>query len=233
MDIKIYLILITLILVSCSKGPDFESKIAKPEWFDSIDAPPLSSTDEVNKLWRSKKRCCIDETKLLENNREFYKVCYNAIANNPKNEELVVQCLWLMDAGADKDQRLKIKRYLVDNYSDHKNSVSRCANCAPGDTVARVTHELARNEKYQGNIDQAISRIENLFDKRGGEISLWVQTEIYTTLGNLYLSSAVTKERKNRMNDAYERLNSARNPENGVERRFPKFEKVYKQVMAR
>lgn len=212
----------------------FTKKIPKPDWFDSVVAPNLNSIEEIDTLWRGKKRCCIDKNILLDNNREFYKACYNAMINNPENEELVVKCLWLMDTGADGKQRTDIKRYLVNRYGTHKNSVSGCVNCAPADTVARVTHELANTEKYAGDIDGAIRMLEKLFDYRGGEISLWIQTEIYQTLGRFYIASAVTEERKERLQTAYTKLNSVREfKENGVERRFAKFEKIYKQVMAR
>ena len=212
----------------------FTKKIPKPDWFYSVLAPDLNSISEIDSLWRGKKRCCVAESILLDNNREFYKSCYNAIINNPDNEKLVVKCLWLMDTGADGNQRTDIKRFLVNSYGTHKNSVVGCVNCAPADTVARVTQELANVEKYSGNIDAAIRMLENLFDYRGGEISLWIQTEIYQTLGKLYMSSAVTETRKERMKNAYTKLNSVREfKENGVERRFAKFEQICKQVIAR
>jgi len=221
------------VLCACSAGDTFESKIQKPAWYDSIDLVEINDVDELNALWRGKKRCCIDESTLLANNREFYKACYESIVNNSENEELVVKCLWLMDVGVDQDQRIDINRFLVENFGSHRNSVDRCSNCAPGDTVARVTKDLARQEKSQGRIDYAITLLEDLLDSRGREISLWVQTEIYEDLGNMYLSSAVTNERKDRINTAYNRLSGARREDNGVASRFERFEKTYRKVMAR
>ena len=221
------------ILYACSDGENFESKIPKPAWYNSIDLVELNSVDELDTLWRGKKRCCTDESTLLANNREFYKACYEGIVNNADNEELVVKCLWLMDVGADKDQQIEIDRFLVKNFSDHRNSVERCVNCSPGDTVARVTKDLARMEKSQGQTDHAISLLEDLLDSRRGEISLWVQTEIYQVLGDMYLSSEVSNERKDRINSAYNRISSARHGDNGVENRFERFEKIYNEVMAR
>ena len=227
------LILSCIILCACSNGEDFESRIGKPTWYDSIELVEINNVDELDALWRGKKRCCIDESTLLANNREFYRACYESIVNNSENDELVVKCLWLMDVGADQGQRIDINRFLVENYSNHKNSVDSCSNCSPGDTVARVTKDLARMEKSQGQIDRAITLLEDLLDSRGGEISLWVQTEIYEALGNMYLSSAVTNERKDRINSAYNRLSGARREDNGVETRFERFENTYKEVMAR
>ena len=229
---NLLVILSFTILCACGNSETFESKIAKPTWYDSINIVEINDVDELDALWRGKKRCCIDESTLLANNREFYKACYESIVNNSENEALIVKCLWLMGAGADRGQRIDIKRFLVEHYGDHKNSVDRCSNCSPGDTVARVTRDLARMEKSQGQIDLAITLLEDMLDSRGREVSLWVQTEIYETLGNMYLSSTITNERKDRMNSAYNRLSGARREGNGVETRFEGFEKTYKDVMA-
>ncbi len=230
-----YLLVVLLLanLCACDNGESFESKIPQPAWYDSIELVELNSVGELDTLWRGKKRCCIDESTLLANNREFYKACYEGIVNNSENDELVVKCLWLMDVGADKDQRIEMNRFLVENFGNHKNSVKRCSNCSPGDTVARVTKDLARMENAQGQIDHAIYLLEELLDNRRGEVSHWVQIEIYEVLANMYLSSVVTNERKDRINSAYNRLSSVRREDNGVERRFEQFEKTYKDVMAK
>jgi len=221
------------ILCACGNSETFESRIPKPAWYDSIELVEINDVGELDALWRGKKRCCIDESTLLANNREFYKACYESIVNNSENEELVVKCLWLMDVGADQGQRIDINRFLLENFGDHQNSVDRCSNCSPGDTVARVTKDLARKENAQGQIDHAITLLEDLLDSRGGEVSLWIQTEIYEELGNMYLSSALTNERKDRINTAYNRLSGVRREDNGVESRFERFENTYKEVMAR
>lgn len=232
------LVVATALLASCNKqGPvahpraPFESVIQKPDWFDTVSAPTLNSVDDVDHLWQSKKRCCIDEDKLQANRREFYKACYNGVVQHPDNDELVVKCLWLMDPGG--DQYYVLKRYLVDNYGDHKSDTSHCANCAPGDVIARVTLGLAQHERYADSVDTAIKRIEGLLNRRRPEISLWVQTEIYSALGRMYLKSAVTDERKQVIADAYERLASAATEQNGVSRRLPDLEKVKRELMAR
>ncbi|MEJ2106482.1 MAG: hypothetical protein P8X48_04005 [Acidiferrobacteraceae bacterium] len=231
------------LLVACTKKEPtvepakprvpFESAIQKPEWFDTVSAPTLNSVEDVDHLWQSKKRCCIDEDKLQANKREFYKACYNGVVEHPDDDELVVKCLWLMDPGAGSDQYYILKRYLVENYGDHKSDTSHCANCAPGDVIARVSLSLARHERYADSVDTAINRIEGLLSRRRPEISLWVQTEIYTALGRMYLKSAVTDERKQVIGDAYERLASAATEQNGVSRRLPDLEKVRRELMAR
>lgn len=233
-----YLIVVALLMMlgACENSKNsesFQAKIPHPEWFDSIDLVEINDVNELSALWQGKKRCCVDEEILLANNREFYRACYESIVNNFENEELVVKCLWLMDGGADKAQRIEINRFLVENFGGHRNSVDRCSNCAPGDTIARATKDLARMEKSQGQIDLAITLLEDLLDRRRAEVSLWIQTEIYEELGKMYLSSAVTNERKDRINSAYIRLNGVRREDNGVERRFERFENTYKEVMAR
>jgi hypothetical protein len=241
---KILLVMLAgALLVSCTKQePDverskprvpFESVIQKPDWFDSVNAPTLNSVEDVDHLWQSKKRCCIDEDKLQANRREFYKACYYGVIQHADNDELVVKCLWLMDPGPGSDQYYVLKRYLVDNYGDHKSDTSHCANCAPGDVIARVTLSLAQHERYADSVDTAIKRVEGLLRRRRPEISLWVQTEVYTALGQMYLKSAVTDERKQVITDACERLASAATEQNGVSRRLPNLEKVKRELMAR
>jgi hypothetical protein len=241
---KILLIVVAgVLLASCTKKEPtveppkprvpFASVIQKPDWFDSVSAPALNSVADVDRLWQSRKRCCIDKDKLQANRREFYKACYNGIVQHPDNDELVVKCLWLMDPGPGNEQYYVLKRYLVDNYGDHKSDTSHCANCAPGDVIARVTLGLAQHERYTDSVDVAIKRIEGLLSRRRPEISLWVQTEIYTALGQMYLKSAVTDERKQVISDAYERLVSAATEQNGVTRRLPDLDRVKRELMAR
>jgi hypothetical protein len=216
------------LIAGCEEPSEFERTFAEPDWFDSIDAPKINTVEEVNALWQSEKRCCEDANVLLRNNRIFYKSCFNAIMGNYGNEELVVKCLWLMDIGADSKQRVELKRYLVENYGLHKNSVDNCANCMPGDTVARVTLELSRYESRANHSKtQPIKRLENLLDSRLYEISYWVQAEIYEYLGVLYLESGVTQERLSRYEESYNRLNKAKQHNGPLERSFARVEKRY------
>jgi hypothetical protein len=233
MSYKFSICCIVLVLASGCEAPNqFEQTFSAPEWFSSVDAPEITTTEEVSALWQSEKRCCEDANVLLRNNRIFYKSCFNAISNNYENEELVVKCLWLMGAGADSKQRVQLKRYLVENYGRHKNNVDNCANCMPGDTVARVTLELARYEsRASSSKTQPIERLENLLDSRSDEISYWVLAEIYQFLGVLYLESGVTQERFNRYEESYYRLKKAKQHNEPLERRFAPVEKMYNLII--
>jgi len=222
-----------LVIAGCKENNKFEEKFDKPLWFNSIDAPEVNNSDEVSTLWQSEKRCCEDSATLLKNNRVFYKSCYNAISNNYNDEQLVVLCLWLMDSGADSNQRIELSKFLVENFSRHKNRVDDCANCMPGDTVARVTLELASYESRNNYSKKvAIERIENLLDSRSDEISYWVQAEIYEFLGDIYLEDGVTPERVNRYAKAYNKLNKIKEYNEPLASRFLPIEKRYQLLLS-
>jgi hypothetical protein len=211
----------------------FQRQIEKPTWFATLEVPSLSTANELDELWRSKRRCCIDERTLVANNREFYKACYEAIGRHFDDHVLVVQCLWLMDAGAEGDQRRQIKQFLVEHYFDHDNRVDNCANCSPADTVARVSRELALLHLRAGRPDEASRLLERVIDERQGKISPWVQTEIYGSLARIYQASEVTEVRKARLRTAYERLSALAEQDEAVARRLGNYEKVYRQVSER
>ena len=202
---------------------DFQEAIPKPSWYDNVEAPIANTSAEVSKVWQSKKRCCESKEVLKANNQEFYKTCYRAIENYFSDEELVVKCLWLMDTGATRDHRLQIKRFLVTHFSHHKNNITRCANCAPADTVARVTLELASMLRRYGNPDESITLIERVLDTRLPEVSPWVQTEIYTKLARWYAED--DSKRRNRVGYALQNLESiGKSGNESVERRFLRFQ---------
>lgn len=226
------LILLLIILTGCSEPNKFKTEFTKPKWFASIEAPKVHTPEEVGALWRSKERCCVDANILLNNNRIFYKSCFNAISEHYENEEMVVKCLWLMDAGAESKQRIQLSRFLVENFSHHKNNITECVNCMPGDTVARETLYLARYEKRLRNSnDKSIRLIETLLDNRVDEISYWVQAEIYPFLGKLYLESGITNDRVKRFQEVYKRFNRVKKYNEPLEKRYDSFHKVYRLVM--
>ena len=219
-------------MAGCSAPNEFESAFEKPEWFKSIEALDIHSSEEVSALWQSKKRCCEDENVLLKNNRLFYKSCFNAILEHYENEALVVKCLWLMDVGAESNQKVELTRFLVKNFSHHRNSIAGCVNCMPGDTVARETLTLARYESRLSNSkDESIRLLENILDKRLDEISYWVQAEMYEYLGKKYLESGLNAERVARMKEVFERFNRVRKYNSTLDRRYKLFEKVYKVIL--
>ena len=215
-----------------AKPPNkFTAAFAKPAWFDSIPAPDVHTAEEVSALWQSEARCCGDSSAVLENARIFYKSCYNAIAAHYDDEKLVVLCLWLMDLAADPEQTRQLASFLVENFSHHRNSVERCANCMPGDTVARVTLELAMLESRESNNKQRpIGRIESLLDRREDEISYWVQAEIYEFLGRLYLEAGLTQERLSRYEAAYGRLDRLKEINEPLKARFAPVRKIYETM---
>jgi hypothetical protein len=221
-----------LITTGCEKSNRFTETFNKPIWFNLIIAPTVNNVDEVSALWQSEKRCCVDPDLLLKNNRVFYKSCYNAIANNYKDEHLVVTCLWLMNVGADANQSVELSRFLLENFSHHKNRVDNCANCMPADTVARVTLEVASFDSRMNNSKKApIDKIERLLDSRSHEISYWVLAEIYEFLGDMYLEDGVTPERLERYTTAFTKLNQVKDYNEPLAKRFAPIEKQYKLLL--
>jgi len=222
-------VLLALAFVGCKPSNKFEKAISRPIWFHTVDAPEISTSAEVSRLWQSEKRCCEDDDNVATNNRIFYKSCYNAISAHYEDEELVVKCLWLMDAGAETDQRVELYRFVVENFPHHKNRVDDCANCMPGDTVARVTLDLARNEGYDSK-ERGIARIEKLLDTREDEISYWVQAEIYESLGHLYLDAGLTPQRVDRWKQAYTRLDGVKESNEPLKSRFAALERINGEI---
>lgn len=212
-------------LTAYSDTPDtglFTHTISKPAWFDAVDdVAALEDEHDVSTLWRSAPRCCNDKKQLLRDNRVFYKACYNAILRHPEDDALVVKCLWLMDAGADRDQVHVIERYLLDHYADHRNSVDGCVNCMPGDTVARVSLGYAQHERRDGKTRSlADARVRATLEERGEDISLWVQAEMLQTLGKWYLEDGASADQQSFFNTRFESLDQARADNEALAKRF-------------
>ncbi len=208
----------------------FQRQMEKPAWLDDVEAPRVTTADEVSALWRSKKRCCVSERKLLANNREFYKACYVAIGEHFDDEALVVKCLWLMTAGAEGDQRRQIRQYLVDHHFGYRGRTDNCANCAPADTVARVSRSLAHDRLGAGRAREASGIIERVLDERLEEISPWVQVELYESLARAYLEAGITEARATRLQAAYERLSALAASDEPVARRMDRLEAAYREA---
>jgi hypothetical protein len=128
--------------------------------------------------------------------------------------------------------RKPIKEYLLANYYGHIANTQNCANCAAGDIVARTADDLSREYEWSGKTAAAIDLIERALDQRSGDTSPWIQTELYTHLGKLYLKTEVTKERQLRIESAHARLSLIKDHEN-LKGRYPDFERVYHDVQAR
>ncbi len=236
------LLAVVVALAGCDADPPaapelpenrFQRQMEKPDWLDDVDAPRVATADEVSALWRSKKRCCIAERKLRANNREFYKACYLAIGEHFDDEELVVKCLWLMTSGAEGDQRRQIRQYLVDHHFEYRGRTDNCANCAPADTVARVSRSLALDRLAAGRAQEASAVIERVLDERLDETSPWVQVELYESLARAYLELEATEARAARLQTAYERLRAMAATDEPVARRMDRFEAAYREASER
>ena len=202
--------------------------IKKPEWLGGVSATTVNNEEELDNLWRSKKRCCL-ESEVIADNRAFYKACTDAIARNPNDESLVVKCLWLMPV-ADSDNRIDVYRLLLSRYPNHKASVRDCVNCNSGDVIARATQEVAVYDSMSPDkLESAIEMLEKVLEKRGSDTSTWVKLEIYRDLGGMYLRSGVTEQRKQRLNDAYKEFEGIRTDES-LSGRIDDFEKLLLKV---
>jgi len=212
------------------KGRAFSDVVAKPAWWNTVEAPALATEAEVDTLWRSKQRCCIDAAQLDRNNREFFKACYKTVESRPADERAAVKCLWLMDIAV--PDKKTIKEFLLANYYGHMANTTNCANCAAGDIVARVANDLAAQYEWAGKTAAAIELVEHALDERGKEVSIWAQAELYIHLGKLYLKTEVTRARRQRIENAHARLSLLKDHET-LKQRYPDFERVYQEVKAR
>jgi hypothetical protein len=207
----------------------FESAVPKPSWFESVSAPELNSLEEIYEVWQSYKWVDISKRRFEKNSREFNKACYIAVVEYDHDEEMVVTCLWLMGIGLDRNTVLQIDEYLITHYFNHRRRVDNCANCAPGDTVARVGEELSIIKFQQGLPVEATSLLERILDERREEISPWVQAELLTTLGRMYLDEDLTEERIQRFENAYFILAPETESIGGA--RFQRFAKIHQEVL--
>ncbi|NOY67326.1 MAG: hypothetical protein GXP13_07945 [Gammaproteobacteria bacterium] len=228
---SIILILMSLFLISCSDNNDkwfSENVISHPGWFQEMPFTEVDTVEGVSTVWQSKKRCCVDEGMLEQNNREFYKACVKAINKHRSDDELVVRCLWLMGGAVSSPDKIKIKQYLIDNYFYHKASTSHCVNCKSGDVTARVSQSLS-GFYYSSDLNKAIDIIEKPLRDELVDISLWIQVEMYEYLGKLYLKAGLTEERKDTFNKAYKRLSLQREHKT-LKRRIGGLDKIYKKI---
>jgi hypothetical protein len=204
----------------------------KPAWWSAVEAPVLAAEADVGALWRSKPRCCDEPSKLQAAAREFDKACFRLLAGEAPEESAAVKCLWLMGAGLDRGESQRLREYLLARYFSHRASTDRCAHCAPGDIVAQAAGEASEGYRSRGRTEEAIGLLERVLDERGSDTSLWVQVELYTSLGRLYLASGITPLRRQRLEEAVQRLGAVREDET-LRTRFPSLEQVWREVAAR
>lgn len=202
---KLLVLLITVwVLVGCTETDDpdfgesteFTRAAVQPDWFAKTKTHPLESWDDVQTLWRSEKHCCGNDFGVKKANREFYKSCYRAIQKKPADPNLEPYCLWLMDVALDYDDSIQLSRYLLKNHSQYQQPINYCANCSPGDLIARVTRDVAI---YEANREkkpfEASARLERLLDEQESRISFWVLGEIYESLADMYLQLPSPEEK--------------------------------------
>lgn len=206
-----------LLGASCSDSDDYDSfesteftrAAVQPDWFKKTKTIPLNSWQEMQDLWLSEKRCCDGDFGVKKANREFYKSCYRAIQSKPADSNLVPYCLWLMDVALDSEQSYSLSLYLLDRYGDFRQPTNYCANCSPGDLIARVTHEVARHEFYQSqNAFEPAGRIEAMLAERETEISFWILGEIYVTLARMYKTLPDSSSKTFELAERIDRLES-------------------------
>ena len=153
-------------------------------------------------MWQSEKRCCEDKDKVNKNFRIFYKACYNAIVNNPYDDDLIVKCSWLMGFEETKHSNILLDKYVYENYFDHENSIDDCYNCDIADTVARVTSDYAYALSPE-SLSKAIEVLETVIDERGDNISNWIKIDLHNQLAGFYLKQeGVLIEQKERIANA-------------------------------
>ncbi|MDH3974040.1 MAG: DUF4124 domain-containing protein [Deltaproteobacteria bacterium] len=212
---------------------EFREVIPKPEWWEQVSYPGdgVHSEGEVLSYWQSKKRCCVDKEILTRNNREFFKAAYEGIEKYPGKDHLVTKALWLMTSIADeREVRVNLRKLLLNHFFYHGQSLDRCANCEPANTIVRCTRDLARDYYADGDKEKAITLLEFVLDEREKETSLWVLTETYTFLADLYFKTSVNKERVERLKNALKKLEAYKDIDQN-NKRFPKFDLSYQRVI--
>lgn len=201
------LLTVVSVLTACADhSVDVETFLPEPEWIDSVKVVELSSAEDVSQLWRSKKRCCINERKLKNNQREFYKACYVAVARNPADNALVAKCLQLMDSGMEPEVRRQINAHFVSNYFYFESPIDRCSNCLPADPIANASRELAWLEFRANNPHKAIEVVKNVLRARMEEISPFVQMNLYVALAHFYTTTGYSDEELKALLAARDRL---------------------------
>jgi hypothetical protein len=209
-------------LSACRPAQSTLDGFEHPYWARIGYAPVVEDEAELQALWLSTPRCCSKES--VENNRIFYRACADAIERHPRDDHLVVKCLWLMQVALDEGS-WRLNELIVNRYFHHKDSLQNCANCAPGDTVSRVSQELAAHYAARGDLTAAIALLERVTDERGAETSPWVRIEGYTRLCELYVRTQISSAREARIRAAHLELEQLKD-ERTIAPRFGSFDRA-------
>lgn len=219
---------VATLTLGCENTQGSANPLKRPWWMNVISAPTIDNEEQLNAVWQSAPRCC-SGLALTWNNRIFYKACVDAIDRHPNDENLVVKCMWLMPEPLDPEDKLHHYEFMLDRYFDHRDSLYRCVNCAPGDTITRTASDLASMYWGRNRIDEAIALLERVLDRRGDSTSPWVLIETTTQLGQLYAKSSMNDARMQRMTKAYDDFGAMRGDET-IARRWHDFEKVAREL---
>ena len=214
-----------------------KSSVPSFDWFDDVDAPKIRNKEELSKVWKSKPRCCVPKRDLERNNREFYKACYIAMQRFPSNDDIVANCLWLMDGALEtRAERIKINEYFIQRYFYYNKPLDRCANCDRANVSVRIARELARQYKSTNRFDEAIKLLERINDERQQDTSDWVMAELSTQLGKYYLNPLYIGNDTSRVEINYLKLKPFENNESlgkrfGKPGRFDKLEEIHFKLL--
>lgn len=211
-----------IVLSACRPAQSTHGGFEHPYWARIGRAPAIDDEADLDALWLSAPRCCSQDS--VQNNRIFYRACADAIERHPQDDQIVVKCLWLMQVALDKGA-WRLNEQIVNRYFHHKDSLRNCANCAPGDTVSRVSQDLAEHYGARGDLSAATSLLERVLDERGAETSPWVRIEGYTKLCRLYLRNEVSNAREERIRHAHLEFEQLKNAET-IATRFGAFDRT-------
>jgi len=213
------------------------SPVPSFDWFDDVDAPEIHNKEELSKVWQSKPRCCVPKRELEQNNRAFYKACYVAMQRFPSNNDIVANCLWLMDGALEtREEHIKLNEYFISKFFYYDKPLDRCANCDHANVSARIAQELARQYKSTNRFSEAIKLLERMNDERSQETSDWVLAELSTQLGKYYLKPEYIGNNTGRIEANYLKLKPLKNNETlgkryGKPGRFDKLEEIHLKLL--
>lgn len=134
----------------------------KPEWWNGIQAPTISSKKQLLQIWRSKKHSKLTKAKAF----------YQAILRfEGKDDDIVATAVSLYGYGdRDYPYRLEMLEYGVARFFDHKRSLKGYSGKV-GDTSAGLVIKLAYLYRRAKRPQDAVAIISRMVAKRSSEIN--------------------------------------------------------------
>jgi tetratricopeptide (TPR) repeat protein len=134
----------------------------KPEWWNSVQAPQVSSIKQLLKIWQNKKI----------SKRVKAKAFYQAILRFEDTDDDIVAMSVSLYGHVDRDypNRLQMLEYGVARFFDHKRSLKGYRGKV-GDRSAGLVIKLARLYKKQNRPQDAIAIVSKMVAMRGSEIN--------------------------------------------------------------